>query len=398
MAANERFVAEGSTIGAPDWKLVRAKEGVQVYRQRKRAIKQYELPTLIPPVPNSMPQPKEYDCSRYRTSSTRADSEAEHHASSVSSSGIAGDSIMEKMRPPGVALMALHGTMDGTLDDCLFGCVAASDEAWMLRSSHINDRLDDARMIASIRVPTRMNPCRFVGVKWFAKEHPVVLTGIVHQRDFLILESTGFTRDSKGERVGYILMHSVTLPEIPELTHMGIVRGVMSFCYIFRQGGPNKVDIFCRGFFDSCGEMPGRLSVAIAADAAICCTGVVDYAYIKKLRWLMKHACKPPAETTTQSSNQQCDTCAMSCSKFALPLFKSDTPCQICRKMICSKCIVKKKMTMHVSDSGSFQQCALYFCLRCLQLAKEKSSQEMALKTLESTSTSFTSFGSTSMS
>ncbi|CEG46746.1 FYVE-FINGER-CONTAINING RAB5 EFFECTOR PROTEIN RABENOSYN-5-RELATED [Plasmopara halstedii] len=387
VAANDLYIAKGSKIGYPDWKFVRSKEGVQVYRQRTKVIKQRPPTSSLPPVLHHLSQPQEHEFCRFGSvdSYSNVELESEGQASSSSSSGIARNSIMDKMRPHGVALMALHGKMDGTVDDCLFGCTAATDEAWMLRSSHINDGLDDARLIEAIRLPSRTDPYQFLGVKWFAKEHPIVLTGIVHQRDFLILESTGFTRDSKGERVGYMLMHSITLRDIPELTHLGIIRGIMSFCFIFRQGGPGKVNIFCRGFFDSRGEMPNRLSVAIAAESAICCTGVVDYAYIKKLRWLIKHANKP-AEITTETCPQcpqRCEACAKSLGKFTLPFSESSVVCQVCRKTICLQCSVSKKMTVHVSSSGSIQQCSLKFCLCCIKIAKEKSSLELAMIALE---------------
>ncbi|KAG3020808.1 hypothetical protein PC119_g9827 [Phytophthora cactorum] len=388
VAANETFIAEGGTLGHPYWKLVRSKEGMKVYRQRKKAINQRGTDSCSP-VLQSPSWSKEHEYSRYRTlSSSSVDYGADRQTSLSSSSGVSGDSIMEKMRPHGVALMALHGSMDGALDDCMFGCFAPNDEAWKLRSSHINDRLDDARILATIRGPTRTDPCRFLGVKWFAKEHPVVLTGIVQQRDFLILESSGFTRDSKGERVGYFLMHSVTLRGVPELTHLGIVRGVMSFCYLFRQGGPGKIDVFCRGFFDSRGEMPGRLSVSIAAEAAICCTGVVDCAYVKKLRWLMLHASKRQSGDEEQSTITRCEACDKSFCKFSLTSSGSGAACAICRQVVCSKCSVTKKITMHVSDNGAVQQCSLPFCLSCLLKAKQQSGWEMAIRNLEASSAS----------
>ncbi|KAF4039641.1 hypothetical protein GN244_ATG08165 [Phytophthora infestans] len=385
VAANEAFITDGCTLGHPLWKLVRTKEGLKVYRQRKKAINQRGSDSGSP-ILQSPSWSKEHEYSRYRTLSS---SSVDFRATSLSSSsGVAGDSIMEKMRPHGVALMALHGSMDGSLDDCMFGCFASTDEAWKLRSSHINDRLDDARILATVRGPTRDDPCRFLGVKWFAKEHPVVLTGIVQQRDFLITESSGFTRDSKGERVGYFLMHSVTLRDIPELTHLGIVRGVMSFCYLFRQGRPGMIDVFCRGFFDSRGDMPGRLSVSIAAEAAICCTGVVDCAYVKKLRWLMEHASKRQADDEDHTNVSRCEACDKSFSKFSLTSSGSGTPCAICRQVVCSKCSVTKKITMDVSDTGAVQQCSLHFCMSCLLKAKKQSGWEMAMSNLEASSAS----------
>ncbi|GMF29484.1 unnamed protein product [Phytophthora lilii] len=385
LAANEAFLADGGTLRDPQWRHIRTKEGLQVYRQRKSAIRQQKKES-ISPVLESPSWSTNHTLSRYRGNSYSLGSNLKRDTSLSSSSGIAEDSIMEKMRPSGVSLMALHGTMAGSLDDCMFGSFAPNDEEWKLRSSHINDKLDDARILATIREPTRTDPLQFLCVKWFAMEHPVVLTGIVQQRDFLIMESTGFTRDSKGEKVGYFLMHSVTLREIPELSHLGIVRGLMSFCYLFRQGGSGKVEVYCRGFFDSRGEMPVRVSVAIASEAAICCAGLVDFAYIKKLAWLMKHSSKRQPAAENQCSH--CEACDKSFNKFSLSSSGSSTTCQICRLVVCGKCSVAKKMTLDVSDTGSVQQRSLSFCLSCLLKAKEYPALKMALSDLEASSRS----------
>ncbi|KAG2522306.1 hypothetical protein BBO99_00006081 [Phytophthora kernoviae] len=288
---------------------------------------------------------------------------------------------MEKMRRPSVSLMALHGTVDGALEDTIFGAFAPTDQTWKWRSSHVNDRLDDARLLATIKGPSRQNPLGFLAIKWFAKEHPAVLTGILQRRDFLIMEATGLTHDSKGEKVGYFLMHSVSLRgKIPELSEMGIIRGRMSFCFILRQSGPSSVEIYCRGFSDPKGDMMERVSVAIAAEALLCVAGVVDYAYIKKLTWLMRH--KEPQLTNQRQTRRdsRCDSCNKSFTKFSLIAAAigsatkgSGAACQICRKVVCHKCSVIKKMTIDVSDTGAVKQHPLRFYLGCLLEAKEQS-------------------------
>ncbi|RMX69932.1 hypothetical protein DD238_001866 [Peronospora effusa] len=388
VVANEAFISHGSKLEYPHWKLVRAKDGIQVFRQRKKSINQRDNGCWNPVI-QSPSFSQDHTFLRYDTASDR-------QMSSCSSSGIGEDTIMERMRPRGVALMALHGTMDGTLDDCMLGCFAPTNAAWMLRSSHIYDHLDDARFLATVRGPTRQDPCRFLGVKWFAKEHPAVFTGIVQQRDFLIIEASGFTRDSKGERVGYFLMHSVTLREIPELTHLGMVRGLLSFCYLFRQSGPGKVDVFCRGFFDSRGAVPGRLSVSLAAESAICCANVVDYAYIKKLRWLVNNSRKQNQRDLSDES--RCEVCDKSLAKHLWPTSGTGTTCQICHLVVCSKCSVAKKITMDVSETGVVQQRSLRFCLSCLMNAKQQSGWDMALSNLEASSRSTASSVSSSAS
>ncbi|KUF65992.1 hypothetical protein AM587_10012345 [Phytophthora nicotianae] len=306
-------------------------------------------------------------------------------------SGSTGNTIQDTMRRPGVSLMVMHGTVDGNLADCMFGTFASTDQAWMWRSSHLNDRLDDARILATIRGPTRKDPFRFLGIKWFAKENPAVLSGIVQQRDFLVMEATGLTRDSKGDTVGYYLMHSVSLPGVPELPEMGIIRGQVSLCYIDRQGGPGKVELFCRGFSDPRGEMLDRVSVGIASEALICAAGVVDYAYIKKLTWLMKHKGGRKVE---EKRPTRCETCEKSFTKFSFTGVGAGAPCQICCLVVCGKCSVVKKMTVDVSSAGTVKQCALRFCLTCLLEAKEKSVWEMALSGVETSSECSSTSGS----
>lgn len=114
--------------------------------------------------------------------------------SAFTPSGIVEDSVMEKMRPPGVAMTALHGTIDGSLEDCMVGCFAPSDADWKLWSLHMNERLNDARVLAVLEAPTRANPSKSLRVKWFNKDHAVTLAGVVQQRDFLMMEATGCTR------------------------------------------------------------------------------------------------------------------------------------------------------------------------------------------------------------
>ncbi|GMF24540.1 unnamed protein product [Phytophthora fragariaefolia] len=379
--ANDAFIANGSVLQDSQWRHTRTKEGIQVYRQRRKTIIQRRKEASTPVI-ESPSWSSSHTFMRYRTeTSNHVDRIADRETSLSSSSGIAEGSIMERSRPPGAYLMALHGSSGGTLDDCMFGCFAPNDEEWKLRSCYIKDRLDDARIIASIRGPTNEDPYRFLGIKWFAKEHPAVLTGIVQQRDFLIMESSGFTRDSKGEKIGYFLMHSVTLHEIPELKHLGIVRGLMSFCYIFRNGGPGKVDVYTRGFFDSRGEMPGRISATIAADAALCCVNLIEYAYIKKLTWLMKRR-----RSGGESQSSRCEACEKSFDKFSLTSSRMGTTCSTCRRKMCSKCSVPKKLVMDVSDTGSVQRCSLHFCLGCLLHAKKQCGWEIALNDAETAS------------
>lgn len=127
-----------------------------------------------------------------------------------------------------------------------------------------------------------------------------------------------------------------------------------------------------------------RLSVAIASEALICAAGVVDYAYVKKLTWLMKHK---SAQTLGLSERGTRPNYCKSCNKILgrFTLLGKGCACQSCRRVICTRCSVVKKMTVDVSDTGTVKQCALRFCLACLLEAKEKSAWEIAQTGLETT-------------
>ncbi|KAG7376216.1 hypothetical protein PHYPSEUDO_014063 [Phytophthora pseudosyringae] len=394
LAANEEFIAEGAAFRDPRWRLVCAKERLNVYRQRwsassTRASHHVHRPSSPHSQSSYWPFKR-----RGRTGSNMNWETSTEGEMSLSPD----DTIQETMRRPGVSLLVMHGTVVGNLDDCMFGTFASTDQAWMWRSSHLNDRLDDARILATIRGPTRKDPFRFLGIKWFAKENPAVLSGIVQQRDFLVMEATGLTRDSKGDTVGYYLMHSVSLPGVPELSDMGIIRGEVSLCYIDRQSGAGNVEMFCRGFSDPRGGMLDRVSVGIASEALICAASVIDYAYVKKLTWLIKHKGATHPRASARESGfprpTRCETCDKSFTKFSLTGVGAGAACQICSLVVCSRCSVVKKMTVDVSTTGSVKQCALRFCLSCLLEAKEKSVWEMALNGIETSSESSSASGS----
>ncbi|KAE8970158.1 hypothetical protein PR003_g29416 [Phytophthora rubi] len=382
---NEAFLAGGSKFSSAKWRLVRARDGLNVYRERRPAASTLDkqLSGLVSPGSHSATW-STGDRSRAGMEQSTMSTDMESSTSSV----LARSKLMQ--RP----VMVLHGTVDGSLDDCMFGTFASTDEAWKWRSSHINDRLDDARILATIRKPTHDDPFQFLGIKWFAKERPAVLSSIMQQRDYLIMEATGLTKDSRGKKVGYYLMHSIALPGVPELTDLGIIRAKLSLCFIDRQKGPGKVEKYCRNYSDPGGKIMDRVAAAVGAEAIISASKVVDYAYVKKLTWLMKEKGAPPRESDRAGMprHKRCETCFKSFSKFALTGVSS--ACAICRRAMCTKCSVVKKMTVDVSSTGAVTQCTLRFCLNCLMEAKEQSVWDMALSGVETASETSSTSGS----
>ncbi|KAG3149222.1 hypothetical protein PI124_g13700 [Phytophthora idaei] len=226
---------------------------------------------------------------------------------------------------------------------------------------------------------------------WFTKELPSVLPGIMQQRDFLLIEATGLTRDSKGEKVGYFLMHSVSLPGIfPDLSQLGLVREEISACYIDRQLGSNQVEMYCRSFLNPRGKPLNRLTAVLAAEALLSAICILDYAYIRKLKWLVKNKqdrmsarrCRTRRQSGAFPRSTRCQVCDKSFRRLALNV---GAECQICRGLVCKNCFVVKKVTVDVSRRGPAKQCAVRVCVCCLLEAKEKSVWEMALDGISDT-------------
>lgn len=61
------------------------------------------------------------------------------------------------------------------------------------------------------------------------------LKRLVRLRDFVFLEATGVTLRSSGERVGYHLIHSISIPPLRPLYEHNLVRGSISLLHLFRE-------------------------------------------------------------------------------------------------------------------------------------------------------------------
>ncbi|GMF25301.1 unnamed protein product [Phytophthora fragariaefolia] len=109
VAANEEFLAGGATFQDPIWKLVRTKEGLSVYRQRRSVTEvSRESTKFLRP---STPQSQESTFSFKGRGRGRAASEmnwAMTTEEESSLSGITSRGIQEKMKRPEVSLMVLH--------------------------------------------------------------------------------------------------------------------------------------------------------------------------------------------------------------------------------------------------------------------------------------------------
>ncbi|KAG2762500.1 hypothetical protein PC129_g14384 [Phytophthora cactorum] len=147
--------------------------------------------------------------------------------------------------PPGstVARGKVENAMDAVASN------AQEDLALFLSFMHHGDVVDCA-VLKTIEASTETDPFHFLGIKYFAQKAPPA--GRKH-RDSVYLEFTGYTETSRGERLGFHLMHSVELAEFPPLTARNSVRMLHSVRYLYRQQSEDVVEVFMQGNVDISG-------------------------------------------------------------------------------------------------------------------------------------------------
>ncbi|GMF26381.1 unnamed protein product [Phytophthora lilii] len=200
-----------------------------------------------------------------------------------------------------VPTLLVLGALQGTLDDEMYGMHFDGDNSARLRSSYIHDQVHDFRVLTRIRGATTEDPFRYCGVTWsdlgnngygpFAKK-----------RDYCVVTSMGITVTSKGERVGYYVVHSVDVSSngpMGRTTQLGLgtngsftttgkyTRAKGSMCWLKCELPNGGVELYMQGFFAPMGSIPEFAVVNAAINAALGLAQTSDTSYSKKIRWML---------------------------------------------------------------------------------------------------------------
>jgi hypothetical protein len=282
-------------------------------------------------------------------------------------------------------LMLLVGTLQGNLDDVLYGIQSPSTETMQLQTSYVQDGLSDWAVLASIIKPSRADPFRELSLKWAVKRHAMPIGALMRPRDLVYMESVGFTTTRSGEQVGYQVKHSVDLAGAKELSEHNIARAHLSFCYIYRQRTENVVDVFMRGTISptTSSTLSNMASCSVATDIALSVARISYCAQMKKLSWLLKTGKQVlfPGRGQYQQQQQQCGVCAevVPCVSSARKAHKKS--CRICCERVCSRCRVTKQLGCITSldDQDVVVTTSMRFCTRCIHRASQVNAQSVAL-------------------
>ncbi|GLD97977.1 hypothetical protein PINS_up006674 [Pythium insidiosum] len=328
------------------------------------------------------------------------------------------------------------GVVPGSLDDVLHGVVNLTPEAMKLADAMARGDLVDGRLLALLSPPTPDAPFRSLTVKWVIRDH----ASLSKQRDYVYLEATGTTTSPSGERLGYLVAHSVKLAAVPEFhKDSQIQRGHISYCFLFRQRHPQNVEVFFKGKLNPRGGAKERAATSLAIDVVTASASSVQFAEMKKLLFALR-----TTESQSSSGSASGSSSSSSYSQTSLPSrisslsmlrrgFSNSTMlsddgrfasrassvggrasligmkrspslsvaarceaercgrtlgalsrkarCQLCWHQLCRRCIVVKPVFADASDLSRLEKLA--FCGECLEATTTSSARWMAAQELQ---------------
>ncbi|KAE8996016.1 hypothetical protein PR003_g20138 [Phytophthora rubi] len=269
----------------------------------------------------------------------------------------------------------MAGPLPGTLHENIFGLMSPTLESMRIKTSYLDD-FSAAAVLATIVEPTIDDPLRSVVVKWMEIDIPGASLGIVRNRDYVYLESTGVLHLKNGEQVGYHLLHSVSFPQVHTLPSR--IRGNMSFCGILHQEGVDRTDIRGTGILDPKGDIIRTMAVMGMVQVTM---ASVKYSYcgqMKKLAWLLEQQQEQAKERGPPVAEPVCVTCSKQIKSSKLSDFgKSSSTCKLCFGALCSACKILKKLRFIASDLELVQR-KVHFCVKCLVEATRMDTLEAA--------------------
>ncbi|TMW59205.1 hypothetical protein Poli38472_007350 [Pythium oligandrum] len=269
--------------------------------------------------------------------------------------------------------MLMVGTVEGSLDDMMYGVVNHTTELMRIKTAYVEDGNINGAVVATLEEPTADEPFRSMTLKWALRGDLLHVRSTVRNRDLVYVEKTGTTKLRSGERVGYQLVRSVSIAGVPTLDWAH--RSFTSILAVFRERWDGGVDVYATTMLDTHHDIPRSLIHRSAAEAMISVWKYVHCGRMKKLCWYL-HSRRSEIESTDQKlcENGICATCA---SKFSFLSGAKKKWCLMCSNRVCSSCRVKKTIC-GITDEGHLRQINVNLCGRCLGVVENADAHALA--------------------
>uniref|UniRef100_K3WF92 FYVE-type domain-containing protein n=1 Tax=Globisporangium ultimum (strain ATCC 200006 / CBS 805.95 / DAOM BR144) TaxID=431595 RepID=K3WF92_GLOUD len=277
-------------------------------------------------------------------------------------------------------LLVTTGTIVGDLDDAMFGHLATDGASMLLKAAITKSRLSGGALLAQIEGPSLEDPFHFLGIKWIAAAPPTMLNGIIWSRDLIAIEAMGIVVLPNGERIGYHVIKSITLPGVGTLEHESIVRERVCACRLFRQVANRTIDVYLKGYVDALGKVSDSFALSATARGFATSWNSGGCAQYKKLLWLVQQ--KQQRQTGKSHALQRSFACATCSKKFGT--FSLGEICHLCDATVCSRCRVNWALYEVDAQELSLYERDATMCKSCITSASQQDPLEIIKQEIRS--------------
>ncbi|KAE8903376.1 hypothetical protein PF010_g29991 [Phytophthora fragariae] len=276
----------------------------------------------------------------------------------------------------GLPMILCVGTMEGKLEDLLFGVISEDLETMRVKASYVDD-FSGAAVLDAVVLPTLEDPFQSLVIKWMELDIPFHSTSLVKNRDYVYLEGTGYITTPQGERMGYHLLHSVNFPQTHALPSR--IRGNLSIIGFWRQISPNNMEMYATGVMDPVDS--GLVRKLVVPNMAYVFLSSLRYAYcgqMRKLSFMLDKAYTDSKQHGAPNRKSVCVTCSAPISGRKLGDFgKSNSTCKLCFGFLCHACKISRKLSF-VDPDMLLSQRKVTFCTACITSVTSSSSVDCA--------------------
>ncbi|ETM03284.1 hypothetical protein L917_00479 [Phytophthora nicotianae] len=237
--------------------------------------------------------------------------------------------------------MLLTGYGQGRVENAMSAVVTESQHDLALAVKFKHQDVADCAILKTLEPPTHEEPYHYLGYKFFVRKSPTEGLLFKH-RHSVYLEFSGITQSSRGEQLGFHIMHSVELPGFPDLSDFNSIRALQSTRYIYRQKSTHMVEVFMLGNMDISGRIFKPLANMFTVDMFFGVTRLLELAEVRRLSQMARKQRSFGSSTAILGSSTSCKVCNRSASKQKL------ITCLLCSHAVCKKCTSTKRV--FVSD------------------------------------------------
>ncbi|KAG7390662.1 hypothetical protein PHYPSEUDO_007124 [Phytophthora pseudosyringae] len=258
----------------------------------------------------------------------------------------------------GYSTMICDGQVRGSMENMMYGLTASSQEDLMTGFWYKNHP-KDCVWLGTAEGPTPEDPFRSADFIW-------ALPKIAYSVDICYLKATGVETDRDGNRYGYLVLHSVDLPQCRPFEARRVVRAKMYFTCLFREITTGYLNVTVRGIFDlgKRGKIAKQLVTTATKSFMFGLLNGVGIGLAKKLTLMARRN----HDAFRCPKLSECSICSKTKKKLLFGLDRHLLQCGVCGATVCSNCVANAKQVLFLGLDAPISKRPC--CSTCMQDAR----------------------------